>query len=318
MMTTSTGKPRQANAHRKGRHFGWMAAAALLVGLTVSAPRPAVAQVVVMVNGLPVTALDIQQRIKLESLSQKHVSRDQALKLLIDDKLKITIGRRYGVEMSDAEVNANFAEIAKRMRQTPDQFAQTLTRSGVSATALKNRIRADTVWQQLVRGKFGASLQVSEGELNSVLSSNDKDEVGYIYTLRPVVVVVPRGSSGAVVDAKRREAEAIRSRFQSCDQGLAMARRLRDVAVRNPVRRNSAELPAPLRELLGKLEIGRLTTPEMTAQGFEMFALCDKKTTKTETAEKRQLKEKLFTQRFEREANKFLEETRRSAIIEYR
>jgi len=296
-----------------------MTAAALLCGLaTIGAPRAALAQVVVMVNGLPVTALDIQQRIRLEALSQKHVSRDQAIKLLIDDKLKITVARRYGVEMSDAEVNANFADIARRMRQSPDQFEQTLTRSGVSATALKNRIRADTVWQQLVRGKFGASLQVSEGELANALKSDDKDEIGYIYTLRPVTVVVPRGSSGAVVDAKRREAEAIRARFQGCDQGLAMARRLRDVAVRNPVRRNSAELPAPLRELLSKLEVGRLTTPEMTAQGFEMFALCDKKTTKTETAEKRQLKEKLFTQRFEREANKFLEETRRSAIIEYR
>jgi len=317
-MTTSTGKPRQAHTHRKQRLIGWIFAGALFAGLTVGAPHPAAAQVVVMVNGLPVTALDIQQRMKLEALSQKHISRDQALKLLIDDKLKITIAQRYGVEMSDAEVNSNFADIAKRMRQSPDQFEQALSRSGVSAGALKNRIRADTVWQQLIRGKFGASLQVSEGELANVLKSDDKDEVGYIYTLRPVIVVVPRGSSGTVVDAKRREAEAIRSRFQSCDEGLAMARRLRDVAVRNPVRRNSAELPGPLREILSKLEIGRLTTPEMTAQGFEMFALCDKKTTKTETAEKRQLKEKLFTQRFEREANKFLEETRRSAIIEYR
>jgi peptidyl-prolyl cis-trans isomerase SurA len=293
-------------------------AAALLAAVATAAPRPAAAQVVVMVNGLPVTALDVQQRMKLESLSQKHVSRDQALKLLIDDKLKITVAQRYGITLSDAEVNANFADIAKRMQQSPDQFEQTLLRSGVSSSALKNRIRADTVWQQLVRGKFGASLQIGEGEIASVLRSNEIDEIGYIYTLRPVVVVVPRGSSGAVVDAKRREAEAIRGRFQGCDQGLAMARRLRDVAVRNPVRRNSAELPGPFRELLSKLEVGRLTTPERTAQGFEMFALCDKKQTKTETAEKRQLKEKLFTERFEREASKFLEETRRSAIIEYR
>jgi peptidyl-prolyl cis-trans isomerase SurA len=317
-MTTSNGKTRQATTNGSKRYIGWLMAAALLAGVAVGMPRPATAQVVAIVNGLPITALDIQQRERLERLSQKSISRDQALKLLIDDKLKISVAQRYGVEMSEAEVNSSFNDIAKRMRQSPEQFSDSLSRSGVSAGALKSRIRADTVWQQLIRGKFGSSLQVSDGEVANVLRSDDKDEIGYIYTLRPVIVVVPRGSSGAVVDAKRREAESIRSRFQSCDEGLAMARRLRDVAVRNTVRRNSAELPAPLRELLGKLEIGRLTTPEMTPQGFEMFALCDKKTTKTETAEKRQLKEKLFTQRFEREAKKFLEETRRSAIIEYR
>ena len=61
--------------------------------------RPAAAQVVVMVNGLPITSLDIQQRERLERISGgKAVSRDQALKALIDDKLKITIAKRYGLD----------------------------------------------------------------------------------------------------------------------------------------------------------------------------------------------------------------------------
>jgi len=298
--------------------------AALLLGLAaVAAPRPAAAQVVAIVNGLPITSLDIEQRERLERLSaQKPITRDQALKLLIDDKLKITVAKRYGLDPSDAEIDASFAQIAQRTRQTPEQFTQTLARAGISANALKSRIRADMVWQQLIRGKFGASLQVSEGELANAMATDDKDkgkdEVGYYYTLRPIVVIVPRGSSDVTIDSKRREAEAIRSRFQDCTTGLAMARGLRDVAVRDPVRRSSADLSPQLREILSKLEVGRVTAPEPTPQGLEMFALCEKRPTKTESPEKRALKEKLYTQRFEREAKKFLEETRRSAIIEYR
>ena len=91
-----------------------------------------------------------------------------------------------------------------------------------------------------------------------------------------------------------------------------------DVAVREPVRRSSADLPEQLRNILAKLEVGQVSTPDATPQGLEMFALCEKKATKTETAEKRQLKEKVFSERFDKEAKKFLEETRRSAIIEYR
>lgn len=280
---------------------------------------PAAAQVVVMVNGQPVTAIDIEQRIKLEKMgAPREVSRDQALKLLIDDKLKITAGKRFGLEVSDAEVDQSFAEIARRSGQTPDQFAQVLGRGGVSASALKGRIKADVTWSQLVRGRYGQSIQVSEGELANALQQRPGEEVGYIYTLRPVVVVVPRGSPEPVIAAKRREADGLRTQFQDCNQGLALVRGLRDVAVRDPVRRTSADLPPQLRELLSKLEIGKLTTPDVTPQGFQMFALCDKKETKNETAEKRELKERLFNERFEREAKKFLEESRRTAIIEYR
>jgi peptidyl-prolyl cis-trans isomerase SurA len=77
-------------------------------------------------------------------------------------------------------------------------------------------------------------------------------------------------------------------------------------------------VPPQLQEILAKLEIGKLTTPDVTPQGFQMFALCDKKETRSETAEKRELKERLFNERFEKEAKKFLEETRRTSIIEYR
>jgi peptidyl-prolyl cis-trans isomerase SurA len=294
-----------------------------LAGLSLVAAmlfaQPANAQVVVMVNGLPITAIDIEQRTKLEKMGPpKTLTRDQVLKMLIDDKLKITAAKRFGFEISDAEVDENFAEIARRSGQQADQFAQMLGRAGVTASALKGRIKADATWAQLVRGRFGQSLQVSDGELANALQSRSSEEVGYIYTLRPVVVVVPRGSPDAVIAAKRREAEGLRTQFQDCNQGLAFVRGLRDVAVRDPIRRTSADLQPALRELLSKLEIGKLTTPDVTPQGFQMFALCDKKESKNDTAEKRELKEKLYSERFEKEAKKFLEETRRTSIIEYR
>jgi peptidyl-prolyl cis-trans isomerase SurA len=288
---------------------------AFAIGAAVALPSAAQAQVVVIVNGLPITAIDIEQRTKIEKMSsQRQLSRDEVLKILIDDKLKITAAKRFGFELSDSDIDQSFAEIARRSGQSPDQFTQTLARAGVSATALKNRIKADTTWSQLVRGRYGQSLQISEGELANAMQAKPGEEVGYIYTLRPVVIVVPRGSSEQVIAAKRREAESLRSQFLDCNQGLAFTRGLRDVAVRDPVRRNSADMPPPLREMLAKLELGKLTTPDITPQGFQMFALCDKK----ETPEKRELKERLFNERFEKEAKKFLEETRRSSIIEYR
>ena len=291
-------------------------AAAFATPLFVS---PATAQVVVVANGSPITELDIQQRSKLiASSSHKSPSRQDVINELIDDRLKIAKARVYGLEASDSEVDAAYGNMAQRQRVTPQQFGQMLERAGISPGAIKARIRAEIVWNQLVRGKFNSSLQIGESDINNALKArNEADtKVGYTYTLYPITLVAERGEGG--MDAQRREAENLRTRFTSCGEGLPMVRTLRNVAVREPVRRNSADLPAPLRDLLGGMEVGRLTTPEVTPQGLQMFALCEKKESTSDSPVKREVREDLFNKRFEAEGKKFLDEIRKQAMIEYK
>jgi peptidyl-prolyl cis-trans isomerase SurA len=113
-------------------------------------------------------------------------------------------------------------------------------------------------------------------------------------------------------------AENLRGRFNSCKTGLPMARALRDVAVREPVTKSSADLPEPFRDLLAKLEVGRLSSPDVTPQGLQMFALCEKRESKADSPAKRELREKMYTSRYETESKKYLEEIRKSAMIEYK
>ncbi|MGH6685073.1 MAG: SurA N-terminal domain-containing protein, partial [Pseudolabrys sp.] len=124
-------------------------------------PGIAEAQVVVVANGSPITELDIAQRSKLTaSATHKVPTRQEVIKELIDDRIKIAKAKYYGLEVSDAELNDAFANMAKRQNISPQQFAQILEREGISANALKARIKAEMTWQQLVRGKFGSALQV--------------------------------------------------------------------------------------------------------------------------------------------------------------
>jgi peptidyl-prolyl cis-trans isomerase SurA len=291
--------------------------ALLMAALT---PLPTAAQqVAAMVNGEPITELDVTQRSRLLQLSREDASRQKALDQLINDKLKLQVAKRYRLEIPDADVEASFAAMGQRMRLNPQQFAQALSSGGISASALKARIKADIAWQQIIRGKFQASLQIREKDIAAHLerSKDDKDAVGYDYTLRPILLIVPRGSPEATVAARRREADGLRTRFQNCEEGLAFARGLRDVAVRDPILRSSADLSEDLRKLLNETPIGRLTPPDVTPQGVELFAVCDKRET-TETPGKRQAREELFGQQFQARAERYLKELRRSAMIELR
>ncbi|MGB8997678.1 MAG: SurA N-terminal domain-containing protein [Pseudolabrys sp.] len=301
------------------RYRAWFLS--VVVTLTFAAPTTSYAQVVVIANGSPITEYDIQQRMKLDAISQKSPNRQQAINDLIDDRLKIARAKVYGLEVGDSEITGAFENMAGRQHITLAQFTQVLERSGISPNTVKARIRAEMTWQQLIRGKYNSSLQIGDSDIAKALkdkNEGDAPAVGYIYTLYPVMVVVARGSSEATISAKRSEAENLRSRFASCADGLAMARGLRDVAVRDPITRNSSDLSPQLRDLLGNIQVGRLTPPEVTAQGLQMFAVCNKKESATDSPQKREMREQLFVKRFESESKKYLDEIRKAAMIEYK
>jgi peptidyl-prolyl cis-trans isomerase SurA len=295
-------------------------AAACVVAACAAPSRTFAQQVVLIVNGDLITDYDIEQRSRFTALTAHKVPpRQEVIEELIDEKLKIQVGRRYKIEVTEKDVDQSYAEMGRRMRMTAEQLTQALAKGGVDAATLKSRILADTAWQYIIRGRFQSSLQITEKSVLAEMETRKKDDatqvIGYDYTLRPILFVVPR-SNAALADARRRDAEALRARFTACDTGLSLARSLRDVAVRDPITKNSSELAPALRDILDKTEIGHLTAPETTSQGIELFALCEKKETKEETPEKREAREKLFGEQFQTRAKRYLQELRRQSMIE--
>src|SRR5262249_12080291 len=133
-------------------------------------------QVVVVVNGDPITAIDVAQRTKLLALStHRNPSRQEIVDNLIDEKLKLQIAKRYKLEITDSEVDESFKTIASRTNSTPEKFAQSLTAQGLSVEAVKTRIRADMGWSQIIRGKFQSNFLIRERDLLETLQSERKD-----------------------------------------------------------------------------------------------------------------------------------------------
>ncbi len=302
-----------------------VAAVCLFVGVT--APSPGRAQnAVLVVNGEVITNYDIEQRAKFNMLaSHKAQPRQEIIEELIDDKLKAQIAKRYKIDLTDKDVDQQYAEMARRMHQTSDQLTQILSQSGIDAKTLKAKILSDLSWQYIVRGKFQGEFQISDTAVQKEIENQKKGdgkgenkgdaEVGYDYTLRPILFLVPRGNT-AMLEAHRKDAEALRTRFTSCDTGLPAARAQRDVIIRSTITKNSSDLAPALREILNKTELGHLTQPETTPEGVELFAVCERKETTTETPEKRLWHERLLAQRFEAVSKRYLRDLRRQAMIE--
>lgn len=292
------------------------AAALILIGCGSPLHAQSVA---VMVNGEPITNLDIEQRSKLTFLTtHKAAVRQEIINELIDEKVKIKEGKKYGVDPSASDIDQSFAAMSSRMRLSPEQLTKSLESQGVRAETLKARLKADMVWSSLVRGRYKQSLQVGEKDVAAAAGDDKQTTDSFEYLMRPIVLIVPRGSAPAAIEGRRKEAEALRSRVQSCDEANNLFKSMQNAAIRDTVTRTSADLPQPLRELLDKTPIGHLTAPEVTKQGVEMVALCGRTATTVDTPKKKEIRDKMYVEKYEAKSKSYLQEVRKAAMIEYR
>jgi peptidyl-prolyl cis-trans isomerase SurA len=276
-----------------------------------------------MVNGEPITNYDIEQRSKLTFLTtHKQPDRQQVIDELIDEKVKIREAKKFGVDPTATDIDQSYAAMSSRMRISPDQLTKTLENQGIRADTLKARLKAEMVWTSLVRGRYKESLQVGEKDVAAAVQVGGGDEKqeaeAFEYKMQPIVLIVPRGSGPAVIEARHKEAEALRSRVQTCDEANAFFKSMQNAAIREAVVKTSADIPPVLREVLDKTPIGHLTPPEVTKQGVEMVALCGRKPTTVDTPKKKEIRDKMFVQKYEAKSKSYLQEVRKAAMIEYR
>ena len=132
-------------------------------------PAPARAQTVaVLVNGEPITALDIEQRSKFMQMStHKAPTRQEVIDSLIDEMLEIREAKKFSIEVPQSEVDEAYASVGTRMGVDTHKLNEILTKGGASPETLKHKLKADYAWGALVRGRYKSSLEVADGPRSS-------------------------------------------------------------------------------------------------------------------------------------------------------
>jgi peptidyl-prolyl cis-trans isomerase SurA len=298
-----------------------IAAAALAMVAFAARPTPAHAQsIVAVVNGMPITSIDVRERSAFIRLAQhKNETKRQVIDDLIDEALILKEAKLYGITATDAEVDARFAQVAHSAKLTPEQFAKALAMRGASARTFKNSIRAQLSYRTLLTKSFDPANSVSESALRKELD-NAKSGAGktYRYTLRQVIFVTGSKPSPAEVARRKQEAQALRNRFTDCQSGPALARGLRDVAIKEAVVRDSTQFPKALEADLESTAIGHLTKPEQINLGIQMIAVCARREVSGSDARRDEVLNQLADERFKQEAKDHIAELRRRAVIQYR
>jgi peptidyl-prolyl cis-trans isomerase SurA len=292
---------------------------ALVLGLSLWAAPASAQSIKAVVNGAPITSLEVQERKALVRLTEKkNLTDKQVVDQMVDEVLVRQEASRRRVSVDDEDVNSRYNNVAQSTKLSLPQLAQALAQGGTSDRAFKNYIRSQLLQRKVFASRFDISNAVKESDISSQLEQRKEKRTAYRYTVRQIIFVLPKGASAADVQRRRQEALGFRNRFSSCEQAADFARNLRNVAVKEPAIRTTAQIGEALDKELSSLKIGGTTAPERGDQGVELIALCDRQTTEDDSALRQKIQFELADEKFKAERDKIMADLRKRAVIEYR
>ncbi len=310
----------QTMKHRKYKYTAYGAAGALLaLLLALSFSPPAAAQVAALVNGDPITNVDIAQRIKLEQLlTRKTMSRKEALDDLIDEKIKLHTARRMNITISDKQIEDGISNMIGGGRVS--DFLKSLERQGIDESRFRARLRTQFAWRQVLEQGSPGVFMVRDADLVAILNAHgEKPQTrGIQYVLQPIIFVVARKAPDSVRAARLKEAEAFRGRVQGCDEAVEQARAIPETVIKERLTKFSLDLGAQYRKLLDSTPDGKMTPTEVTTAGMEVVMVCSRKEVLADISSRKEFRQELLSKRISEFEKDYLAKLRKQAIIEIR
>lgn len=103
------------------------------------------------------------------------------------------------------------------------------------------------------------------------------------------------------------------------DQGLAGVQDLKDLEITVQFKRDRLDaLPQGLQEIATRLAVGEVSEPFASREGIRLFMLCERVEKPAPLADREETYQRLFQQKLELEAQKYLRKLRREATIDVR
>lgn len=249
----------------------------LLLSLLLLLAAPVAAQnlfaPVARVGDQVVTAYELEQRILFnQALNAPGDLRDLSLEQLIEDRLRLAAAELNGIAPTEEELDEAEAEFASRANLGVEEFVATIGEAGVEPQTFRDFVRAGLAYRQVVQGRFGPQVDVSEADVDRALT---RVEPPGALEVMLAEIILP-------ADTPEREAQsiAITEEIQGITSFEAFSEAARQVSFAatrdvggqlDPL--PLSNLPPPIQEQLRSLQPGQVTDPILLPDALVLFQL---------------------------------------------
>lgn len=246
--------------------------------------------------------------------------RKQAQEELIEERLKLQEAKKLGVEISDDDAKRMLQGIADRNKMTIDQFAQQVKSSGFDISTLRERLRSEQAWREVVRRRFGAQININQKDVDRVLSAaaTEAGEDAVELQVQKVTLPIPGRADQATLVRRFSEAQALQGKADGCKNMASLAKGAPDAKFEDSKYVKPANLPEPTRSLMLLAKDGDVLPPAAQSNGIEIYAVCGRRALKGDEKQRENALQELQQKEFNVVAKRYLHDLKQEAHIEYR
>ena len=270
------------------------------------------ATVKIKVNGDPITDIQISQRQSLMKLEGKS-SQQAAMDELVNEALELQEAKRLKLDVSEAEIDEAVLQLARQIKVSLSNLQKVLTDNGVGMQTLRDRMKANLAWNKVTGSVINSRVQISDADIDKAAKAKLTAANSFDYILKEVYFIMPGGKGNA--SARTAQANQYRKSFNGCDGAVQLSLSYTDAAVRDIGRRNANQLPPPIADELGKLNVGGITKPRVVDGGISMLAICAKEASADTTFIANDLRQNAGNGALKNESDKYLAALKAKAQI---
>lgn len=235
-------------------------------------PAAHASEIKYIVNNVPVTSFDIARRSAFLKLQRRSGNAKDAM---IEQALQNAEMARLRIKVSDEQVDQAYARFASGNKMPVSQLDQILAQTGVTKQHFKDYIRTQIGWNQALAARARSEGRMTEQDaVQRMLQQGGEKPSATEYLLQQVIFVVPASERKSKLSTRKREAEAMRARFNGCTSTREFAKGLIDVTVRDLGRVMAPELPPEWEKPIKATQPGQATAVRETDRGVEFIGIC--------------------------------------------
>ena len=199
----------------------------------------------------------------------------EAIDQLIDERLMLQAAKEQKITITDDEVNKSLTRMAEggSHKLTLQAFLAQFQQQSIDPSTLKDRIRAQAAWRELIRRLYGSRVR-------SAVPVNDRsaleDASGTKVDVEIVKLAMPAQADQNVVARRLVEADQLRTKFSSCANLGGQLKGLSGASVQSMKKVDINDFRGEVRAALAKAKPGEMTPPIIVGGAIESYAVCSK------------------------------------------
>jgi peptidyl-prolyl cis-trans isomerase SurA len=237
------------------------------------------------INDEIITATDVEQRVALVRIANRGTIppeqlasvRAEVFSQLVDEMLKIQEAAANEVEIEQADIDREFARIAAAQRMTPEQFTTFLAANGSSVTSMKQQIRGEIAWQNLLGRNIEPFTNVSEDEVQSMVDRMQAQRGTQEFRVGEIYLPATQDTMAATVETARRIADSLANGESFAEQAQRFSRASSAAVGGDLGWVRPQQLPESMAEAVTTMQPGQLAGPIQTPGGLSIIYLIDQR-----------------------------------------